>query len=319
MASTRTMTETHCLQRDRLTPADVRYIKLGPGNAWADDCFREGRIAFGHGAVPHALAAAGDWGAVRSTWEAHASAGKVSDFLREVRDFYELGSDCLWITFHNGWMWWAFAEREVIPFNAPSDATGARYRRVIGSWQSTSLSGKPLVLNDISTRLSKTAAYRQTLCRIEAADYAVRLINDEDSPEVEQALTARQAFTATLLPLIRSLHENDFEILVDLIFNRLGWVRISGIGGLQKDSDLVLEQPATKARAVVQIKSAADQAVVGDYEARLTDQPADHAFLVCHSPAGVLISERLMIWSGADLAERVIEAGLTDWLLRKAT
>lgn len=318
MASTHAMTETHCLQRKRIAPAHVRYIKLGSGNAWADACIAEGRIAFGHGPVSHALAAEGDWEAVRSSWD-DLSASKASDFLREVRDFYELGSDCLWITFHRGRMWWAFAEAEVVEFDAPSEVIGTRYRRVIGAWRSKSVSGKPLILNDISTRLSKTAAYRQTLCRIEAADYAVRLINDEASPEARQAEAARARFVETLLPLIRSLHENDFELLVDLIFNRLGWVRISGIGGAQKDFDLILEQPATKARALVQIKSAADQAIIEDYEARLAEQPADHAFLICHSPAGQLKSDTLMIWSGADVADRVMEAGLTEWLIRKAT
>ena len=318
MASTDAMTETHCLQRERIAPAHVRYIKLGSGNAWADACIAEGRLAFGHGPVSHALAAEGDWEAVRSSW-GDLSASKASDFLREVRDFYELGSDCLWITFHRGRMWWAFADAEVVEVDAPSDATGTRYRRVIGEWRSESVSGKPLIQNDISTRLSKTAAYRQTLCQVNAEDYAVRLINDEDSPEARQADAARAKFVETLLPLIRSLHENDFELLVDLIFNRLGWGRISGIGGSQKDSDLILEQPATKARALVQIKSAADQTIVHDYEARLAEQPADHTFLVCHSPAGQLKSDTLTIWSDSEVADRVMEAGLTDWLLRKAT
>lgn len=33
--------------------------------------------------------------------------------MREVKDFYTLGSDCLWITFADGSLWWAFAWPEV--------------------------------------------------------------------------------------------------------------------------------------------------------------------------------------------------------------
>lgn len=97
----------------------------------------------------------------------------------------------------------------------------------------------------------------------------MRLINADENPAIRQAKSARDEFTSSLSPLIASLHESDFEVLVDLLFQRLGWVRVSSLGGTQKDTDLILEQPATKARAIVQVKSAANQSVLDDYADRL--------------------------------------------------
>lgn len=312
------MSETDRVQANKITPRAVRYIKLGQGNAWADDCLANGYLALGHDEAPHDLCLAGDWDGVADAIQTARDMTRPGSAVREVQDFYELDETCLWITFHAGQMWWARAGAEVIPQKTPSEGSGSRFRRVIGSWASTDISGKPLLLDQISTTLTKTGSYRMTLCRIEAEDYALRLINAEDNPAILKAKSARDQFTSSLSPLIASLHESDFEVLVDLLFFRLGWVRVSSLGGLQKDTDLVLEQPATKARAIVQVKSSADQSVLDDYAVRLADQPADHRYLICHSPRGRLRSDTVAVWSGPDLATRVVEAGLIDWLFEKA-
>jgi len=304
---------------DLIRPASVRYIKLGPNNLWFDDCLANSRIDFGHHAVSHEAALAGDWDEVRGVWSAYTSAAKASDFLREVKDFYGQGRDCLWITFAQGRLWWAFAEADVILHDKPNEGTASRYRRVIGSWCSLDRFGQSLLMSDISSKLTKTAAYRQTLCRVQAEDYAVRLINGEEDPAVVHARAVQGAFVEALLPIIRSLHETDFEVLTDLLLNRLGWVRVSALGGMQKDTDLILEQPATKTRALVQVKSAADQSVLDDYTMRFADMQADISFFICHSPRGDLVAnDNTHIWTGPELAERVIQAGLIDWVLDRA-
>ncbi|MEM7663397.1 MAG: hypothetical protein AAF292_14215 [Pseudomonadota bacterium] len=313
------MSETSRLQSSRIAPAHVRYIKLGANNAWAETSFENNRIEFGHGNVPHHLAASGDWDCVRSIWDDQTSSGKASDFLREVKDFYGLGSDCLWITFAMGRLWWAFAEDEVVLHDKPSNDSGSRFRRVIGGWRSETRFGQPLLMSEISTKLTKTASYRQTLCRVEAADYAIRLINGEQDPALIEAKAAQSTFVEALVPLIASLHEADFEVLSDLIMTRLGWVRVSGIGGLQKDTDFILEQPATGATALVQVKSSADQAVLDDYEERFAALDADRCFFICHSPRGDLTPQTNMhVWTGSALAQRVAQAGLVDWVFARA-
>lgn len=87
---------------------------------------RWGRIDRGNKADPHGLAASGDWeGARRAYLEAGLLPATATGYLRELRDFYTLACDCLWITFARGHLWWAFAEPEAIPADGATDVEGA--------------------------------------------------------------------------------------------------------------------------------------------------------------------------------------------------
>ena len=72
----------------------------------------------------------------------------------------------------------------------------------------------------------------------------------------------------------------------------------------------------------MQVKSAADQAVLDDYADRLRAYDGAARFFVCHSPKGLLRppdgDEDFHLWAGSELAAQVIEAGLVDWLLSRA-
>ena len=308
----------------KIKPVEVRYIKLGPGNRWASLSIANNRIPFGHKEVPHELAEAGDWEAAKARLSGSdaRSPAKATDFVREIREFYTLGADCLWITFVDDKLWWAFAEPEVIAVTGDPDIRGARYRRVIDRWRCENIKGETISIHDLSTKLTKTGTYRQTLCRVEHADYAVRIINGEEDPAVLRARVARRDFTGSLVPLIRSLHQNDFELLTDLLFARLGWARVSIVGGTMKDVDLVLEQPESGARGLVQVKSSADQSVLDASIDRLRSHDGAERFFVCHTPRGTLAGpeddDHFHVWSDTTLARRVVEAGLVDWLISRA-
>ncbi len=100
---------------------------------------------------------------------------------------------------------------------------------------------------------------------MKASDYLLRRINGIEEPVVVRAREARSAMIAVATEMIAELHWADFETLVDLIFARAGWQRISRVGGTQADTDLVLEQPTTGEIAFVQVKSKAAQAVLDNY------------------------------------------------------
>lgn len=302
-------------------PTDVRYIKLGPGGAWVDRCLDGGVVELGHNGIPFELSAAGDWDAVRTHFLAlGATPSKASDFTRELREFHILPDTTLWITTARGRLWWAFADRVVEPVSG--EGRGSRVRRVVGRWRSTDVDDSPLTLDELSTRLTKVAAYRQTLCRVEAADYLLRRINNQPEPVVAEALAARDGLLDVAGRMIAGLHWKDFEVLVDLIFAQGGWRRVSAVGGSsQADSDLVLEQATTGERAMVQVKSSADRAVVADYADRFQHGSWDRCFLVCHSPQGRLVvpdMPRFHLWQGATLADQAVRAGLLDWVITKS-
>ncbi len=306
---------------DAIRPSTVRYIKLGAGDAWFDRCRTENRIEFGRKGTPHEQAAVGDWDAVVRVY--HDRFGMAlrtaRDSARQLRDFYTQPADTLWITFAEGYLWWAIAAPEVHWLGGDGEGAGELYRATRGPWRNTTVSGSPLRADDLSTRLTQVAAYRQTICEVEDPDYVVRRINGLEEPLVAEARAARAQAVAVCRKMIEGLHWRDFEILVDLIFASSGWRRISAVGGSQKDVDLVLEQAATGERASVQVKSRATTKTFEHYLNRLPDENHNHRiFFVCHSPNAALrhhaeTDDR--VWTGDRLAAMAFKAGVFDWLI----
>ena len=305
-----------------IDPKEVRYIKLGAGGKWVRVSLDRGEIHFSHRTVPHDLCIQGDWDAVvQHRIDRGRSPAKAKDGMREIRDFYTLGANCLWITFAEGHLWWAFAEPEVVWLGAEENGHGARMRKTVDGWHKANIKGEPLRTNQLSTKLTQVAAYRQTICRVKEVDYLVRRINDVDEPVVARARKARQVVVTVASEMIVGLHWADFETLVDLIFARSGWQRISRVGGSQKDVDLILEQPTTGEKACVQVKSKAGQAVLDNYVDRFRRRGVNERwFFVCHSPKGTLSADgdaRLHVWAGDRLADTAVRAGLFDWLTER--
>ncbi len=309
---------------EHIAPLEIRYIKLGPGGAWAKHCLQAGEMHFGYASIPHDIAHKGDWDAVMQifTEREGRSPGKAKDSAREIRDFYELGAECLWITFADGHLWWAFANPCVEWLGETDKSKGPRMRKTITPWRKVTIKGQPLRVDHLSTRLTQVAAYRQTICRVKQEDYLLRRINGLEEPVVRRARDARTTLTVIAAEMIAGLHWAEFENLVDLIFARSGWQRISGVGGTLVDVDLVLEQPATGETAFVQVKSKAAQPVLDDYIDRFQRSGThDRLFFVCHSPQGTLSAKSadpIHIWEGDTLANNAVKAGLFDWLIERS-
>lgn len=307
---------------DDIRAAPLRYIKLGPGGMWAEPALRLGEIYLDHREVPHELAMSGD----REAIVAHLvglgrSPGKAKDFAREIMDFHTLPQETIWITFEHGGLLWAQAAAEVEWIGTGTER-GTRCRRTLVPWRDTDLKGAPLLRDHLSTRLTKVAAYRQTLCAIEAEDYLRRKLIGEELPVITRAMEARRMALASAQELITQLHWADFETLVDLLLSRGGWHRTSALGGTMKDADLIVEHPVTGESVLVQVKSKASQSVLDDYIGRLDANPGfSRLIFVCHTPQGLLNSKDrpdITLWSGEALAAAAMRNGLLDWLIARA-
>lgn len=303
-------------------PCDVRYIKLGSGGSWAQLSFDHGEIHFGYHEAPHELCQLGAWDEVRKHLALGTLAqGTTTGHLRQVRDFYTLGRDCLWVTLENGHLWWAYADPEVIVVPA-RDRGSSRMRRVVDRWHNTDRRGRPLRQDELSTRLTQVASYRQTICRIKDVGYLLRRIEGIDEPVVGKAAQARDVMTSVATEMIKGLHWADFETLVDLIFARTGWQRISRAGGTLKDFDLVLSEPATGQTAFVQVKSKADARVLCEVIERFRAAGVhDHMFFVCHTLRGATDARNqddVHVWTGNQLGEVTVRTGLFDWLVARS-
>ena len=195
--------------------------------------------------MPHALARTGNKDAIAAHLrKCGRSQAKARDFAREIVDFYTLPEETLWITFVDGRLWWVQARAEAT-WLGEGDSHGARLRQTLFPWRDTDLKGRVLAMASLSTKLTQVAAYRQTLCAVEASDYLRRKLLGQEDPVVTQALAARQQALAAASALITALHWADFETLIDLLLARGGWHRVSALGGTLKDADLVVEQPVT--------------------------------------------------------------------------
>lgn len=298
-------------------PQTIRYIKLGSQDAWSE-ALEVGELRMGHKQIPHAICQAGDWDGIAALFVAEGRrASKAHDFTRELRDFYTLGPDCLWITFARGHLWWAFVEPQVEPL-----PDGGRRRRVIGKWSNLDLLGQPLRRDQMSSQITRVAAYRQTICQVADPKALLARIRGVQGATLMRALQVQTELLDVTEQLIAGLHEDDFEFLVDLIFARSGWQRASVLGGTLKDIDLDVYEPLTGMRGLVQVKSQASQSVLDDYLGRLTLTDAEaQIFFICHSPKGRLVAPEqpnIHIWTGSKLAETTLKAGLFDWLLLRA-
>jgi hypothetical protein len=303
-----------------IAPHHVRYIKLGEEGKWAKSSIDDQELPLDYHLVPHEPCERGDWRTVGQYL--HEGYGlrdrEISNAVREIKDFYTLGQDCLWLTFTAGYMWWTFAHPEVEWMGPHGGARPARRRKAVG-WHKSNVRGDALGIAGLSTRLTQVANYRMTICQVKVADYAVRRINGEEEPVIARARIAKSALVDVAADMITGLHWADFETLADLLLTRGGWQRLSAVGGMQSDLDLVIEQAATGERAFVQVKSSASQAVFDDYVQRFSgSETFDRMFFLCHTPKGPLVRKadgRVHLWTGKGLANAVVKAGLFDWLV----
>jgi hypothetical protein len=308
--------------RPPVNPTEARFIRLGPGGRWAKTCIDTGTIRFGVPSEPHDLCLRGDWDGARDQLVASGMAAReVGQLVRELRDFYTLGPDCLWITLAEGRLWWGFAEPEVTDLRPTGDEMGVVARRMRDGWHSHSVLGEELLISRLSSRVTQVRGYQRSICALREIDAVCRAINGREDDAVELALTIEAALVDAVGTLIKGLHETDFEILADLTLTALGWSRRSRLGGTLADADLYVEQPATGERALVQVKSRAGQAVLDDYVARADANACERMFFLCHTPEGTLAAggrADVHVWSGRTLAEKVVTAGLTGWVIAQA-
>jgi len=308
----------------RIIAKEVRYIRLGKSRGlWEQLSLDGGELHFGYGGISHAMALAGDASAImRKSIQRGRNPKTAMEDARQVLDFYQLGAGCLWITFARGHMWWTFAKPKVIWRGGGGKKHGERIRHSSGGWRNTDLNGIPLRIDSMSTRLTQIASYRRTICRVGPKDYLLRRINGTVEPLVRKSTNARKLMLDVITEAIASLHWEDFETLIDVIFARSGWHRASAIGGKQAIVDLLLEQPVTGERAAVQVKSRAD---AGRLRAFIDKADAvgtyNRLFFACHSPVGRLSAPAgrtdIHIWSGRELAATALRAGLADWVMEK--
>ena len=306
-----------------INPKSVRYIKLGSGGSWEKECLAKGIIRMGFGTESTErfhLCQSRDWAALAESFKSEGrDKGTAKRFTRELSLFFDADGTTLWITFMNERLYWGFVDSSPAKLHADGDGI---WRTIRGGWRDTDLKGTVLSKDKLSGAVTKLAAYRGTSCHVDKAEYVVRRINGEKMPDVERALANLQEMKSSVLPLMRMLTPQDFELLVDLVFTASGWRRVGVVGRTQDTLDLDLLLPSTGDRAFVQVKSSTTSIELADYIAKFGERSDlyKRMFYVYHSgEASPSDDSGITVIGPEHLASLVIDAGLVNWLIEKVS
>lgn len=302
----------------KITCKNVFYIKLGRNGIWEALSIENNVMRIGWASQALSDINAGNWDKIKKELEEEINnKGAATRDYNALRMICESTSQDIWITFHGNYLWWARVKEKIIYEDKIS-----KYRKV-DKWRNTNILGEPLIINNISGRISKIQGFRGTVCKVKEVDELVRLINSEESPEYLAILQSKQRLCRDVEQAIKLLHWKDFETLVDLVFRGSGWRRVSVLGETMKFSDIELENPINNELYQVQIKSYSSFKEFDKYLKEFDGKKYRKLFFVVHTPDKKLSSIKInprdnvqLILSGK-LAEMVVELGLTNWLMKK--
>jgi hypothetical protein len=316
---------------DRVTPDDVRYIKLGKGNLWWPLAKETNTLRLGFRQFDFQLCKKSDWEAAKKIYaEARPglSPGKLTSATNQVQQFFELPEFTLWFTLADGDLWWCFAETSIKDIFTDNDdekerRQGARVRPVIGGWRNTDKDGRRLRIDSMTTKITKVISFQETICQPHGSEDLLRILRCQPSPKRELACKTFDELVRNVGDVLDHLDFTDFELLIELIFSASGWRRISSLGGNQKFLDMALMLPTSGERCLVQVKS---QAQRSDFEWHVKEfenyAGYTRMFFAYHTPAILFENpnpERIGVWGRYEVAKQVLSAGLVEWVLDRTT
>ena len=304
-----------------VTPGKVRYIKLGRAGMWETESIRDGLMRFGFDSASadrFHLCAAGRWNDLFQLFvDEGRDRGTATNFANQTKQFFEDSGTTLWLTFVGELLYWGFLDPA--PARPHKDGDGV-YRRVKSGWRCTDIFGEPLTKDRLAGSVTKLAAFRGTSCAVDMSSYIVDRINGRKREEVERAIQAIEEVKDSIFGLLKLLGPKDFELLVDLVFSTSGWRRQGEVGRARRTVDISMTLPSTKEQAFVQVKSSTTSAELASYVARFSEAgPFERMFYVFHSGEAETDDERVILIGPERLAEMVVDAGLTNWLVNKVS
>ena len=307
--------------KERLNKVEkTLFIKLGQGGEFEEECIRKNILKIGYNDVDHDLCLQNGWQQMRDYFinERHVQRGAATRHANQLKDFYQADENVLWITFCNNKLYWCFSKNKIF---IQKDKT--KIRKVIGKWSCNDLKGEIIRIDNINGRLAMVQNFQGAICLVHEKNYLIKKIKGEKLAEIIEAEKSFGKLKDILISLIKELNYKDFELLVDLIFRGGGWQRVGVVGKTQKSIDLSIFHPITGESAIVQIKCQTNLAEFNEYKKifrRMTHY--NRFFYVVHTPQGSLKKyindmDHLNLYFSDKIAELAINAGLTDWILKK--
>lgn len=303
-------------------PNSVRYVKNGAGGQWWKTAKANRQIHLGWRDIPDALLRTADMEPIEGLIRAQFGnkPGATQDF-RALRTLLVDPSQHVWITFQDGCMWWCTVQNgvETNP-DVETSELGHFWLTCESPWSNYSIgSRRHLVMSELPGIVTAAAGYQATVCEPKGWKEVLRIIRNEEDEDARVAALARQAYEDAIAKLVANLGHKDFELLIDLILSRTGWARLAKLGGATEGIDVEVENVSTDEIAFVQVKSTATQSVLDDYVSRFNARRDRYHRMIfaVHSPNGALTpptGQFVFIWTGKEIARRVVKLGLGDWV-----
>lgn len=306
---------------DKINFKRAFYLKLGKQGVWEDELKKSDKARIGWSNIKTLDIQEKNWEKIRNLIDIdfqtrEKKTGATQDY-NALKTFCEATENDIFITFYKGKLYWCILDNLGLQEDELS-----KFRTTKISWNCTNIKGETLYTNKISGRISKTQGFRATLCKIEEKDSLYRIINAETNPIIEQIIQKKNELASHLEKAFKELHWSDHEVLADLIFRQSGWRRISLIGEKMKYIDIELEDPITKDLFQAQVKASAGKSTFEEYAEEYTGKGYNKLFFVTFNPEISLLKyennyDKVQLLVGKDLAELVIDLGLTNWVLDK--
>jgi hypothetical protein len=302
-------------------PKSVRYVKNGRGGQWWPAAKARGEVHLGWSNVPDNLLQAADLAAIEPIIRAAytGNTGATQDF-NALRALLDHPSQHVWVTFEDGCLWWCTVH-DAVEINPDDESKnyGNFWLRCDRPWTNCSVGGRYLAMANLPGVITRTAGYRTTVCEPQGWREILRIIQDEQDPDAIAAAQARGAYEDAVVKLIMRLGDRDFELLIDLILSRTGWVRVAKLGGATEGIDVEAENITANEIAFVQVKSSADQRVLNDYVHRYDERRDRYQRMIfaVHSPVGSFkqpTDKSVQVWTGHRIAQLVVRLGLGEWV-----
>lgn len=302
---------------------EIYYIKLGEQGAYEKECINGGYLRLGFNSRQHQESLNGEWDKVWDYWdkEKKGKKGVATRYVNQIKAFYELPDTTYWMTFYQDKLWWCTAESDVKEL-----PDGGRIRRTVNGWSCEDINGNLLLIDNLDGRITTTRGYQSTICSPRYGKMALDKIHGIIDPIISEAQHNFDQLKLSVSKLIKSLTWRDFEVLVDLIFSRAGWQRMSSVGDTRKGLDIAMMQPTTNRMAYAQVKSTTSQKEYDKYvEEYRGTEGYDDFFYIYHTTNNnkpILIDSDdagngFYVLSDQEVAEMVINGGLVQWLILK--
>jgi hypothetical protein len=294
-------------------PRTVRFIRLGTSGMWVERSFRAKQLHAGWRNYDRKALLEND---PAYLCPAGRAKGKSLRDDRELQHLLDAPSRHIWVTTYAQDLWWTLVHDGLHFTTGESKTQGNFYLTCRREWSNLSLGGRKLELELLPGPVGVVAGFRGTACVPTASEAILRAIQDEEPPAVAVFAAARSTYLAAVSELITELHWRDFEALVELMFARGGYVRVSRRGGTMESVDLEFNHPELKQTVAVQVKAEFSPQEVREFSvkqrARAPRAP-DQMFFVTHSTT-LPEADGVVGWNQAAVAERVVARGLADWV-----